>query len=166
MSNEAANGEELVLTARGLRALEAEHRKLTEVKRPAGLAALREAVEVAGDLVDNTEFLSARDELDRIDARIALLEERLRTARRLRARGNGDVVARGSHVVLEDLEESTRADFVLVASAESDPEHGRLSDESPVGRAISGHRKGDVVDARAPRHIRHLRILEVDRRRR
>ncbi|MGZ4418806.1 MAG: GreA/GreB family elongation factor, partial [Gaiellaceae bacterium] len=75
-------------------------------------------------------------------------------------------VARGCHVVLEDLDESTRADYVLVASAESDPEHGRLSDESPVGRAISGHRKGDVVDAHAPHRIRHLRIAEVDRRRR
>jgi transcription elongation factor GreA len=166
VTNDTVNGDELVLTRRGLRALEVEYRKLTEEKRPAALAALREAGEVAGDLVDNPEFLSARDELDRIDARIVLLEERLRTARQLRARGNGDIVARGSHVVLEDLDESTSADFVLVASAESDPEHGRLSDESPVGRAIRGHRKGDVVDARAPRHVRHLRILEVDRRRR
>ncbi|HZC75176.1 MAG TPA: GreA/GreB family elongation factor [Gaiellaceae bacterium] len=76
------------------------------------------------------------------------------------------VVSRGSHVVLEDLDTSTCADYVLVASEESSPEHHRLSDESPVGRAISGHRKGDVVNARAPHGIRHLRIAEVDRRRR
>jgi transcription elongation factor GreA len=167
MANQTASGEELVLTRRGLQALEAEHRQLTEAKRPAALAALREAGEVPGDLADNPEFLDARDELDRIEARMALLEERLRTARRLRpARGSGGVVSRGSHVVLEDLDESTRADYVLVASAESDPEHGRLSDESPVGRAIRGHRKGDVVDARAPHRIRHLRIAAVDHRRR
>ena len=72
-------------------------------------------------------------------------------------------VSRGSHVVLEDLDDATRAEYVLVASPESDPEHGRLSDESPVARAISGHRAGDVVDARAPRRVRHLRIAEVRR---
>ena len=167
MSNQTVSGEELTLTRRGLQALAAEHRRLTEVKRPAALAALREAGDIAGDLADNTEFLQARDELDRIEQRIALLDERLRTARRLPARArNGGVVARGSHVVLEDLDDSTSADYVLVASAESDPAHGRLSDESPVGRAISGHHKGDVVDARAPHRIRRLRITEVDRRRR
>ena len=72
------------------------------------------------------------------------------------------VVSRGCHVVLEDLDDATRADYLLVASPESDPEHGRLSDESPVGRAISGRRRGDVVDAHAPHRVPHLRIAEVD----
>ncbi|MGZ4391057.1 MAG: GreA/GreB family elongation factor [Gaiellaceae bacterium] len=167
MSNQTESNADLLLTRRGMEALVAEHRRLTEVTRPEALAALRAAVEVAGDLSDNPEYLHAREDLDRVEARIALLEARLRGARQMRAhRANGGVVARGCHVVLEDLDESTRADYVLVASAESDPEHGRLSDESPVGRAISGHRKGDVVDAHAPHRIRHLRIAEVDRRRR
>jgi transcription elongation factor GreA len=158
--------EELVLTRRGYDALVAEHRQLTDVKRPAAVGALREAVEFAGDLTDNSEFLQARADLDRVEERIALLETRLGAARKLRPReANGGVVSRGSHVVLEDLDNATRADFVLVASAESDPERGRLSDESPVGRAVAGHRKGDLVEARAPHRIRHLRIAEVDRRR-
>jgi transcription elongation factor GreA len=159
--------EELVLTRRGYETLVAEHRQLTEVKRPAAVAALREAVEVAGDLTDNSEYLQARAELDRIEERIDLLEVRLSTARKLRPReANGDVVSRGSHIVLEDLDNETRTDFVLVASAESDFEHGRLSDQSPVGRAVTGHRKGDLVEARAPHGVRRLRIAEVDRRRR
>jgi len=167
MPHPTVSDEELVLTRRGLEALVAEHTRLAEEKRPAAMAALREAADVAGDLADNSEYLQARDELDRVEARMALLEERLRVARQLRPRErNGEVVSRGSHVVLEDLDDATRADYVLVASAESDPEHGRLSDESPVGLAISGHRKGDVVDARAPHRVRHLRIAEVDRRRR
>lgn len=167
MSHQTVSDDELVLTRRGLESLVEEHRRLSEEKHPAVMAALRQAAEVAGDLADNSEYLQARDELDRLEARIALLEQRLRMARQLR-RGdwNSDVVSRGSHVVLEDLDDSTRADYVLVASAEADPEHGRLSDESPVGRAISGHCKGDVVDARAPHRVRHLRIAEVDRRRR
>jgi transcription elongation factor GreA len=160
-------GDELVLTHRGYDALVADLRRLTESKRPAALAALREAGDVAGDLADNPEYLHARDELDRLEERIALLEARLKGARELRPReGAIGVVSRGSHVVLEDLDAATRGDYVLVASAESDPEHGRISEDSPVGRAVSGHRKGDLVEAIAPHRVRHLRIAEVDRRRR
>jgi transcription elongation GreA/GreB family factor len=54
---------------------------------------------------------------------------------------------------------------MLVATAESDPEQGRLSGGSPVGRAINGHREGDIVEVHAPHRIRHLRIAEVGRRR-
>lgn len=159
--------EELVLTRRGYDALVAELEQLTEVKRPAAVAALRASVEFAGDLTDNSDYLQARAELDRLEERIAQLEALLSTARKLRPReANGGVVSRGSHIVLEDLDHATRADFVLVASAEADPERGRLSDESPVGRAVAGHRKGDLVEARAPHGVRHLRIAEVDRRRR
>ena len=158
---------ELVLTRRGYDALVAELGHLNEKKRPDAVAALREAAEVAGDLTDNSEFLQAREELDRIEARIELLERRLRTARQLRPREAGSaVVSRGSHVVLEDLDDSSVSEYVVVASAESDPERGRLSDESPVGRAIVGHRRGDRVEARTPKRIRHLRIAEIDRRRR
>lgn len=162
-----ATYDELTLTARGYEQLVAELRRLTELKRPEALEALREAVELAGDLSDNPAYLQARDELDRIEARIDVLEERLGSARRVDAadapRG---VVARGSHVVLEDLDDASVHDYVLVASAEADPEHGRLSDESPVGRAVAGHRRGDLIEAQTPRRTRHLRIAEVDRRRR
>ena len=71
------------------------------------------------------------------------------------------VVSLGSHVVLEDLDDNTREEYVLVCSGESNPAEGRLSSESPVGRALSGYRKGDVVDAHAPHRIRHLRIADL-----
>jgi transcription elongation factor GreA len=75
---------------------------------------------------------------------------------------SGQIVSIGSHVVLDDLDDSTREEYILVSSAESNPAEGRLSNESPVGKAIAGHHKGDVVDARAPRRVRHLRIADVD----
>ncbi len=128
---------------------------------------LHRAAELAGDLSDNSEYLHAREALDRIQERIAVLETRLHTSRLLRPReGSSGIVSRGSHVVVEDLDDATTSEFVLVASAESDPEHGRLSDESPVGRALAGRSKGDVVEARTPKRTRHLRITQVDRRRR
>ena len=159
--------DELVLTQTGYKALVEELRRLKEEKQPAAVDELHRAAEMAGDLSDNSEYLHARAELDRLEERIDVLETRLRTARRLRPReGSSSVVSRGSHVVVEDLDDASVAEFVLVASAESDPEHGRLSDESPVGRALAGHAKGDVVEARTPKRTRHLRITQVDRRRR
>lgn len=153
---------ELVLTKAGLARLEAEHEHLATVKRPAAVDRLRQAVEMAGDLADNSEYLDARGELDRIEERIDVLEERLRTARVLRPReARGEVVSRGMRVVLEDLDDETVERYLVVASAESDPMHGRISDESPVGRAVVGRRKGDVVEARTPHQVRRLRIADV-----
>jgi len=68
----------------------------------------------------------------------------------------------GSRVLIEDLDDGSSEEYVLVSQAESNLAAGRLSCESPVGRAIEGHRPGDTVDAHAPRRIRHLRIAAVD----
>jgi transcription elongation factor GreA len=74
---------------------------------------------------------------------------------------SSNVVVLGSRVVLEDLDDGAKEVFVLVWSADSNPAEGRLSDESPVGRAIAGHHRGDVVDAYAPHRVRHLRIADI-----
>lgn len=159
--------DDVVLTPEGYARLVEEHRLLTTVKRPEVAARLSQALQVAGDLGDNPEYLDASTELDLVEQRISILEARLSAARVLRPdEASSRVVSLGSQVVLEDLDEHTREEYVLVSSAESDPAEGRLSNESPVGRAISGHHKGEVVDAHAPHMIRHLRILDVGVRRR
>lgn len=71
-------------------------------------------------------------------------------------------VSLGVHFVIDDLDDGSRDDYVLVSSAESNPAAGRLSDVSPVGRAVRDHRKGDLVDVLTPRGPRHLRIVDVD----
>jgi len=68
----------------------------------------------------------------------------------------------GSRVLLDDLDEGTRVEYVIVSRADSNPSQGRISNESPVGKAIEGHHRGDVVAARAPHGIRRLRITEID----
>jgi transcription elongation factor GreA len=161
VSEPLANGvlDEVVLTAEGFTKLQEELRLLTAVKRPAVAERLRQARQFAGDLTDNPEYLDAKAELDLVEDRIALLERRLHAARLLRpGEPSNDVVSLGSEVVLEDLDDGTREEYVLVSSAESNPAEGRLSNESPVGRAIAGHRRGDVVDVHAPHRIRHVRI--------
>jgi len=71
------------------------------------------------------------------------------------------VVSIGSRVVLDDLDDGTYETYVLVSPSESNPAEGRLSNESPVGRAIEGHRRGEVVEVRAPHGVRHLRIADA-----
>jgi transcription elongation factor GreA len=154
--------DDVILTAEGYEKLKAEHDRLTTVKRPEAAARLGSALQLAGELADNTEYLDARAELDFVEERIALLERRLHAARVLRPEEtSNEVVCLGSLVVLEDLDDSTRDEYVLVSSAEADPIEGRLSSESPVGKAITGHHRGDVIDARAPHGVRHLRIADV-----
>jgi transcription elongation factor GreA len=163
-SQPARNGgsTEVVLTPEGYAKLEEEHRHLTGCARAAAGARLSEALQVAGDLADNPEYLDAQNEVDVLEKRISILESRLHAARVLRPDELSSRIASfGSTVVLEDLDDGAREEYVLVSSAESDPSAGRLSSESPVGRAIAGHREGDVVDARAPHLVRHLRIVEL-----
>jgi hypothetical protein len=99
VSHATESAEDLLLTRRGLEALTAEHRRLSDVKRPEAVTALREAIEVAGDLADNPEYLQAREDLDRVEARIAVLEARLRAARQLRAHkgDNGPTTCSSRH---------------------------------------------------------------------
>lgn len=157
-------GDEVVLTPEGHARLEEELRRLTAVKRPEAAERLRQARQFPGDLGDNLEYLDASVELELVDERIERLEHRLLGARLLRPdETSSNVVSLGSQVVLEDLDDRTREEYVVVSSAESDPSAGRLSNESPVGRAISGHRRGDVVDVHAPHRIRHLRIAGLHR---
>ena len=113
-----------------------------------------------GDLSDRV--VDARTELDLLESRIELLEGRLHAARVLEPdEPSSHVVSLGSHVTLQDLDDGLREEYLLVSSAESNPTEGRLSADSPVGRAILGHHRGDVVDARAPHRIRHIRISDL-----
>jgi transcription elongation factor GreA len=154
--------DEVVLTPEGYDRLEREHLRLTTVIRPVVAARLSAALGVPGDLGDNAEYLDAQAELDLLERRIALLERRLRAARILGPdERSQEIVSLGSQVVLDDLDDSGREEYVLVSSAESNPGEGRLSSESPVGRAIAGHRAGDLVDVHAPHRTRHLRIADV-----
>jgi transcription elongation factor GreA len=154
--------DEIVLTPEGYARLVEEYRRLTTVKRPELAARLSQALQVAGDRGDDPESRDARAELDLVEERIVLLERRLRVARVLRPdEPSGLIVSLGSYVVLDDLDEHSREEYVLVSSAESDPAAGRLSNESPVGRAIAGHHPGDLVDVHAPHRVRHLQIADV-----
>ncbi len=123
---------------------------------------LGDSMVLAGDAGDVGEYLDEQREQELIDRRIELLDERLATAQTvepghtLRA---GAVI--GTAADVEDLDTGLQSHFELVSSAESNLARGRLSVESPVGRALVGHRPGDTVEVLTPKGRRHLKLLAV-----
>ncbi len=150
------------LTPEGLEALHAEFEYLSEVRRAEVAARLKQAREDAGDLAENSEFLEAQAEYERLEQRIARLEERLRTARVIEpGEIQEGVVEVGTVVRLRDLAERRSNEYTIVGPAEADPSAGRLSIQSPVGEAIAGKKKGATVEVETPGGRRGYRILAV-----
>ncbi|HEX2765849.1 MAG TPA: transcription elongation factor GreA [Candidatus Limnocylindria bacterium] len=141
------NTKPVYLTAEGLEKLKAELHELITVERPRVAARIHEA-KLDGDLSENAEYEDAKQEQSFLEGRIATLEAQLRNAAVIEKSSNGDKVGIGSKVVIKgsDGEET----FTIVGSAEAAPREGRISNESPVGAALMGRKKGDVVTVQAP----------------
>ena len=147
------------LSADGLERLKAEHAELTG-KRPEVIGRIKAAKEL-GDLKENADYSSAREEQGFLEGRIASIEATLRVATVIEAPGEAvDRVTLGSSVTVED-ETGAQMTFVVVGSAEADPAAGRISNVSPVGRALIGRSAGDDVSVAAPRGEVHYRIVEL-----
>ena len=141
--------------------LRAEHAELTGVKRPEVIARIKAAKEL-GDLKENADYTSAREEQSFLEGRIAAIETTLRHAAVIEAPSgeSGGRVGLGSTVTVED-ETGERMTYVVVGSAEADPAAGRISNVSPVGRALMGRSVDDDVAVAAPRGEVRYRIVEL-----
>jgi transcription elongation factor GreA len=147
------------VSAEGLERLKAEHAELTG-KRPEVIGRIKAAKEL-GDLKENADYSSAREEQGFLEGRIASIEATLRVATVIETPAETvDRVTLGSTVTVED-ESGARMTFVVVGSAEADPAAGRISNVSPVGRALIGRSAGDDVAVAAPRGEVHYRIVEL-----
>jgi transcription elongation factor GreA len=145
------------LTASGLAALERELEELTTVKRPEVILRVKQAREL-GDLRENADYEAARREQSFLEGRIQEIEQTLRNAVVITTQDSG-VVHLGSRVDVDV--EGERSTLHLVGPSESDPAEGRISDASPVGKALMGRRAGDEIVVTTPgRQIRY-RVLEV-----
>ena len=97
-----------------------------------------------------------------LEHQIALLEDRLLTARVISKKEiSKDTVSVGSHVRIKDMEAGKTFEYHIVGSAEANPTENKLSNESPVGKAIMGKKKGEVVEVAAPRGARKFKIMEI-----
>ena len=152
---------EVILTPEGYQKLKQEIEELSTVKRREVAERIRVAREF-GDIAENAEYDDATNEQMLLEHRIATLEERLRDARVISKKDIAkDVVSVGSKVKLRDVAARETIEYRIVGSAEADPAANKLSNESPVGKAIMGHKKGETVEVSAPRGTLKFKILEI-----
>ena len=146
------------LTRDGLATLQVELEQLVTVRRPEIIARVRAAREL-GDLSENADYESARKEQSFAEGRIGQLEAMIRNASIIEAQPGGSEVVLGSTVVVDSAD--GKEIFTIVGSSEARPGEGRISNTSPLGRALLGRRPGDDVVVRAPAGERHYRIEEL-----
>jgi transcription elongation factor GreA len=152
---------DVILTAEGYKKLQQEIEYLSNEKRRQVAERIRIAREF-GDIAENAEYDDAKNEQAHLEARIALLEERLRAARVVTKKEiKSGEVSIGTKVRLRDMDAKQTIEYHIVGSAEADPAENKLSNESPVGKAIMGRKKGEVVEVAAPRGALKYKILDI-----
>ena len=147
------------LTQEGFDKLQEELNYLRKDKRQEVADRLREASD-GEDLIENAEYEAAKNEQAFVEGRIKELEILLATAKIIEE-GQSDNIQVGSTVTIEDCEISEKETFTIVGAAEADPSEGRISNESPLGRALLTHKKGDEVSVKAPDGDYQVKILKV-----
>ena len=153
---------EVILTSEGLERLKEEIEHLSTVKRREVAERIKLAREF-GDIAENSEYDDAKNEQAMLEHRIAQLEERLMAARVIDKREiSKDVVSLGSHVKIRDVNAKQTFEYHIVGSAEANPAENKLSNESPVGKAIIGKKKGETVEVTAPRGAMKYKILGIE----
>lgn len=148
------------LTAEGKQKIEQELRYLREVRLPQVAASLKAAVE-EGDLSENAGYSESKREQSFVVGRIQHLEAILANAQLLDEDVRADRVTLGSRVTIVE-DGGAPETYQIVGVAEADPAAGRISYESPLGKALLGHRVGDVVEAMTPSGVLRIRILSLN----
>jgi transcription elongation factor GreA len=137
------------LTEEGKRDLERELEQLVNVRKPALAQKLKEAV-AQGDLKENADYHDAREQKSFVEGRIQYLENLLRSAQIIDTDGASDVARIGSRVTLREDGIDEDETYMIVGAAEANPREGKISNESPIGQALLGHKKGDKVRVETP----------------
>jgi transcription elongation factor GreA len=152
---------DVILTPEGLVNLKAELDELTTTRRREVAGRIKEAREF-GDISENAEYDDAKNEQAMLEARIASLEEKLRSATVIDASSiSSDIVGVGSVVHVKD-EAGKSVKYTIVGSAEASPAEMKLSNESPVGKALLGHKRGEEITVATPKGKRRLKITKID----
>ena len=158
-----AEEKEVLLTKEGLQKLENELENLKSVKRQEVADRIKQAI-AFGDISENSEYEDAKNEQAFIEGRILTLEKTLKNARLMTADEiRDDVVSLGTKVTLKEMKSGREVNVTLVASVESKLKDGKISDESPVGKAIMGKSVGTKVEVEAPAGIIKYKIVKVER---
>lgn len=152
---------ELYITKEGKKEKEERLEYLKTVKRPEVLEKLKTAREY-GDLSENSEYDAARAEQGRLESEIQLIEETLRLAVIVDSEDiKTDFVRVGSTVKVLDMELDETEEYKIVGTIESDPDAGMISNESPIGKALLGRKKGEIVSISSPGGTFDVKIVSI-----
>ena len=152
---------DVLLTPEGYEKLKQEIEHLRGDKRREVADRIRVAREF-GDIAENAEYDDAKNEQAMLEHKIAQLEERLLSAREITKKEiSKDAVSVGAHVRLRDMQANKTFEYHIVGSAEANPAENKLSNESPVGKAIMGRKKGETVEVTAPRGSLKYKIVAI-----
>ncbi|MBO9344920.1 MAG: transcription elongation factor GreA [Chloroflexi bacterium] len=152
--------EQQYLTPEGLKKLEEELEYLKTVRRAEVAERLHNAM-AEGEVEENPEYEDAKNEQAFVEGRILELEAILANAVVIENKGPANEVRLGSRVTIVDMETGDKEQYLIVGSAEADPQNGRISHESPVGRALLGHKVNDVVTVQAPQGVMKFKITHI-----
>ena len=153
--------EEMLLTKEGYDKIVAEHEELVSVKRAEVAERIKEAISY-GDISENAEYDSAKNEQAELEERIYTLENMIRKAKIVQEDDvKGDVVNVGLKVKVKDLDMDFEEEFSIVGATESDPFNGKISNESSVGKSLIGHKVGDKVAVEVPDGTVNYEIIEI-----
>jgi len=152
---------QILLTDEGLRKLEEELEYLKTQKRKEVAEKIKHA-RGFGDLSENSEYDEAKDEQAKVELRIVEIEKMLKNAKVIDdSEINLDVVSVGTKLKIYDHEYEEELEYSIVGSTEADPTKGKISDESPIGKALLGKKTGDIVDVETPGGIIKIEILAI-----
>ncbi len=148
------------MTAEALQALQAELEHLETVARKEIAERIKTAREW-GDLKENSEYHDAKNDQAHLETKILRIREQLINAEVREVETQTDVVGFGSRVEVQDTDRGKTTAYTLVSAPEADPAEGKVSVESPIGRALMGARAGDTVKLETPRGVRELKVLAI-----
>lgn len=155
--------DEILLTKQGYEKIIAEYDELVSVKRKEVAERIKEAISY-GDISENSEYDSAKNEQAELEERIHKLENMMRKAKIIdESKISNDRVSIGLKVRVLLQETKEEYEYIIVGSTEADPFEGRISNESEVGKAMLGKKKGEVAEVTVPDGVRHYKILEISK---
>ena len=156
--------EQILITKEGLKQLKEELHTLKTLKRKEVAERLREAISY-GDLSENAEYEEAKNEQAFVEGRILELEKKIRNAKIIsekHAKGKGQVVEIGSEVTVQERGSRREPEtYIIVGSTEANPLEYKISNESPIGKALLGKGKGDIVGVEAPGGIFKYEVVKI-----
>ena len=154
-----SGNKDVKLTSAGYLEIEAELNRLKSEERPRIIQAIKDA-RAQGDLSENADYDAARDEQAKVEARIKELEYMVEHASIIEA-GSKDVVGLGSTVKINYVDDDEEDEYTIVGSLEVDLFNNKISDESPIGKALCGHKVGDIVSIESPNGSYDVKIVKI-----